>query len=297
MYCKRRLSEVQSQDVVYGPGDAMKVFLSWSGELSRHIALALRDWLPKVIQAIEPWMSSEDIEKGARWSSEIAKELNSTKAGIVCVTPDNQNAPWLNFEAGALSKTVEKEMVCPYLFQLKSSDLTGPLVQFQAAEASKPDTQRLLSTLNRALTPKPLSDVMLSETFENWWGKFETRLQEIGLASPAVRVHRSPADMIEEVLDIVRQQARTTQLVLSTVQQALTEGIQNRSVLDSFRLQQRPLSNFDLLLDHARTSPSTHGITGSLPLGTTIRDYDPPTEETVGFDGHPIDLESPQRDE
>jgi len=105
----------------------------------------------------------------------LPKKLATTKAGIVCLTPNNQNAPWLNFEAGALSKTVEKEMVCPYLFQLKSSDVTGALVQFQAAEANKPDTFRLLATLNRAITPKPLSDVMLSETFENWWGKFESR--------------------------------------------------------------------------------------------------------------------------
>ena len=164
----------------------MKVFLSWSGDLSKQVALALRDWLPKVIQAIEPWMSLEDIEKGSRWSSELAKELANTKAGIVCVTPDNQNAPWLNFEAGALSKTVEKELVCPYLFELKSSDLTGPLVQFQAAEANKQDTLRLLSTVNRAITPKPLSDKMLSEAFENWWEKFESQFDAISFASPIV---------------------------------------------------------------------------------------------------------------
>src|ERR1700722_16316228 len=105
----------------------MKVFLSWSGETSKRVATTLRDWLPNVIQAIDPWMSSEDIAKGARWSSKIATELATTNAGIVCVTPDNSGAPWLNFEASALSKSVEKEMVCPYLFRMKPSDVTGPL--------------------------------------------------------------------------------------------------------------------------------------------------------------------------
>ena len=50
----------------------MKVFLSWSGELSHKVALAFREWLPNVIQSIEPYVSSEDIDKGARWSAEMA---------------------------------------------------------------------------------------------------------------------------------------------------------------------------------------------------------------------------------
>ena len=104
----------------------MKVFLSWSGGRSRQVAVTLRDWLPNVIQALEPWMSAEDIEKGARWSSDVASELDECKAGILCITPDNIEAPWLLFEAGALSKTIEKTFVCPYLVGLGLSDLKGP---------------------------------------------------------------------------------------------------------------------------------------------------------------------------
>ncbi len=44
----------------------MKVFISWSGKRSRALAEAFRDWLPNDTQAIKPWMSDVDIDKGTR---------------------------------------------------------------------------------------------------------------------------------------------------------------------------------------------------------------------------------------
>jgi len=77
----------------------MKVFLSWSGDLSHKVAIIFRDWLPSVLQFVEPYVSSEDIDKGARWSTDIAKELEESSFGILFITKDNIEAPWVNFDS------------------------------------------------------------------------------------------------------------------------------------------------------------------------------------------------------
>ena len=143
-------------------------------------AEALREWLPNVLQVVDPWMSAEDIDKGVRWSSDITEELTKSTAGIICITAENLEAPWLHFEAGALSKDIEKRsLVCPYLIGLKPNELRGPLIQFQATVAERKDTLKLLGTLNSALAQEALSDKQLEKVFEVWWPRFESALQVI----------------------------------------------------------------------------------------------------------------------
>lgn len=83
------------------------------------MAKALRTWLPKIINAIKPWLSSADIDKGARWGSDLALRLEGSKAGIICLTPSNLQSEWILFEAGALSKTIQNTFVCPLLIGLE----------------------------------------------------------------------------------------------------------------------------------------------------------------------------------
>jgi hypothetical protein len=77
----------------------MRVFISWSGETSKLLAEILRQWLPAVIQAVKPYYSPDDITKGTRWSGEIAKILEESKIGLICLTGQNLDAPWIMFEA------------------------------------------------------------------------------------------------------------------------------------------------------------------------------------------------------
>ncbi|WP_301814842.1 TIR domain-containing protein [Bacteroides caecimuris] len=143
----------------------MKVFLSWSGHKSHQVALVLRDWLPSVIQSITPYVSSEDIDKGARWSTDIAKELEDSTFGLLCVTKENLEAPWLLFEAGALSKMMDKSYVCPFIFDLKRAEVKGPILQFQSTIFEKEDVKKLVLTLNRACGASALKEDLLTRVF------------------------------------------------------------------------------------------------------------------------------------
>ena len=164
----------------------MKVFISWSGENSHKIASALHDWLPYIIQAIRPFMSSEGIFKGERWSEVLTKELEDTQFGIICVTPSNIKAPWLNFEAGALSKSVDRSFLFPFLSQINPHELEGPLALFQSTIFSKEDIFNLITSINERLEPAIRLDLaLLRYTFETWWPQLERALRQ------ATQMHES----------------------------------------------------------------------------------------------------------
>jgi hypothetical protein len=166
-------------DSNYFVEDNMKVFLSWSGDISHKVAMTFREWIPLVIQSIAPYVSSEDIYKGARWSTDIAKELEDTTFGILCVTKENINAPWLNFEAGALSITMDKSFVSPFLFDIKRSEVNGPMLQFQSTIFEKEDIRKLMYSLNKACKEGPLADGRLEIIFNLFYPSLESELNKI----------------------------------------------------------------------------------------------------------------------
>lgn len=183
----------------------MNVFISWSGKDSKAYAEVLRQWLPKMIQACNPFYSPEDIKAGMRWSSEISSKLQETEIGILCLTKDNLNAPWLMFEAGALSKQL-KSRVCPILFDLKPTDIQGPLTQFQLNEFCYEGMHRVLSSINDLLKSKRLSLEILRGSFERWWPDLNSEIinAKPSISSPSISTERSERDLIEEILVRIR---------------------------------------------------------------------------------------------
>lgn len=202
-----------------------KIFISWSGELSKTLAEAVRDWIPKVLQSVKPYFTPDDIEKGSRWAKEISGELAASQLGIICLTQDNQHSPWILFEAGALSKNLEESKVCPILFNFDATELKGPLASFQATKFTKEDIKKLLESINNSCNESKLEEKSLDETFEMWWPQLEGKIKEIlAQAKSTTKVQKRPdRDILEEILELTRSNAK---LVLSDQRGASTLTIE-----------------------------------------------------------------------
>lgn len=187
----------------------MKVFISWSGTHSKRLAEALRDWLPGVLQAVSPYFTPADIEKGTRWSTDIAKELEESRVGILCVTRDNLHSDWILFEAGALSKSLQKSHVCPILFGIKNTDLAGPLKQFQTTEFEKSDFHKLLTVINGQMGDNKLPAKTVDLVFDKWWPDLESKIREILADVEEIEEPiRTDRELLEEILQLSRNALR-----------------------------------------------------------------------------------------
>ena len=202
----------------------MKVFISWSGAETKSLAVAkvLHAWLPSVVNAIEPWISTEGLRAGLKWNQELERELDNTSFGIIVVTPWNQGSQWLNFEAGALSKRVSgsESRVAPLLIDFdKPTDLVGPMASYQATLPEKESMRSLIFSINEALGDGKRSRDLLIKAFDICWPALERDLQEIkdtfaDESDPAKSPHPTPVvanpnDAMSEILASVRELTRS----------------------------------------------------------------------------------------
>lgn len=188
----------------------MKVFLSWSGPKSRAVAETLKVWIPQIVQAVEPWMSA-DIDKGRRWGPEISVELEESSLGIICLTKDNLEAPWILFEAGALSKK-NNDQVCTLLLGVNPADVEFPLGAFQHTSFEKEEIRRLVHTVNDAVRDcekRAPTKETIDRLFEVLWPNLDQTISTILKTKSAPQKSARPSDeILQEILEILRLQER-----------------------------------------------------------------------------------------
>lgn len=157
----------------------MDVFISWSGEsgeLSRQVANLLHEWLKNVLQFVNPYVSSRDIEKGAAWFGNISSNLKASDYGLICLTADNLTSPWIHFEAGAIANRFDMNRISAILVNVSPTDVAPPLGQFQHTEPTEEDMFKLVGALNRLSKESALSETQLRNSFNKWWPDFEDGL-------------------------------------------------------------------------------------------------------------------------
>lgn len=184
----------------------MKVFISWSGELSKIIAEQLKSFLETTIQATKPFFSSSVIEKGERWFQTVSKELELSNYCLICLTKENITAPWIMFEVGAISKNLDKSKICPILFNISPTDLKGPLVQFQSCSFHKDDFWLLFKNINKELNKDSLEIEILKSIFDKSWSEFQNKINtylDLNVEKNDIPL-RDDRDILIEILENMR---------------------------------------------------------------------------------------------
>ncbi|MDV3349614.1 toll/interleukin-1 receptor domain-containing protein [Leptothoe sp. LEGE 181152] len=195
----------------------MKIFLSFSGTSSMHVAEALYETLPMILHYAQPWLSRRNISAGTRWGEELSESLQSTSFGILCLTRQSLNSDWVIFEAGALSKFVSEARVVPYLFNLSNNDLGGPLAQFQSKLAEKEATFQVIEAINSG-AEEPIDAARLRKQFEVIWPYLEGKLQDIADDSTASEA-RPTESVIEDLFVYVQDLSRRFSVLEEVINQ------------------------------------------------------------------------------
>lgn len=199
----------------------MKIFISWSGDRSKALAQALRDWLPLVLHYVKPWLSDTDVAAGSRWAQEVAQELEASNIGIICVTPENLGSSWVLFEAGALAKSMQVAKVIPLIFDLDFSDIAGPLAQFQAKKAERDGIGEIIYSINQA-SENPIDQGQTERLFSALWPEFENQIISISTEAPKEKQARSQKEILEELVTGIRGLDSRLQVIERSFTQSLS---------------------------------------------------------------------------
>ncbi len=154
----------------------MRIFLSWSGEISKRIADEIKVYIPIIFDGKVDFFYSPEIRKGEKWQEELFKNIANCKATIICITPENKGAPWINFEAGVIAANEFK--TCPIYFGFRDCSTEGPLSCFQATLYNKTDFFRLIESINNELDEKTDKEI-LKNLFEKNWKHLNSRINSI----------------------------------------------------------------------------------------------------------------------
>ena len=240
----------------------MRVFLSWSGKRSKLVAEILKIWIKGVIQATEPYISTKDLDKGAVWSTAVGDTLASTNFGIICLTNENKNAPWILFEAGALSKGLSQSRVWTFLIDLDHPDLAPPLSQFNGTTPIKEDMEKLVASINTNLGEKALPPEVLKEAFENAWGRFKSKFEEALKSTETDSPNVAPRPPIE----IAQETLITVRAIHSFLQEQhrKEKAERYRRILDSIRAKTADEVIAGALLGLPNKLAQNNAVTGSI---------------------------------
>lgn len=202
-----RFTETYRERMLSGMSDKARVFISWSGDLSKEIALLVADQIEDMFDVVKPWVSDKNIALGQKNIGVIFDELQNATAGIFLLTRQTQSAPWINFEAGALSMTSDngERAVIPVLIDFEMREFEGPLRNFQGRKLDESGWTDVVKTLAALSGVKENVAMKRMETGKsNFLDQVQAAVRKhrgSGMGKPA----HAPGEMFEKILDRVEE--------------------------------------------------------------------------------------------
>ena len=145
----------------------------WSGAPSKQIALLLNEWMPIFLKGtVDCWASANE------WGPELAKQLDESDGGVICLLTENRSDDWIHFQAGALARSVENGRIYCLCFGFQPANLPGTLGQFPTFVFEKRDFLRFLKQLDDN-SGSPLSEKDIEETFDPVWNAFTAEIHAV----------------------------------------------------------------------------------------------------------------------
>jgi len=106
---------------------------------------------------------------------------------------------------------MDKAFVSPFLFDIKRSEVDGPILQFQSTIFEKDDLKKLIKTLNKACDKDGLASDRLEKAFGVWYPTLESELSKLQDTPPeahevdGTELHTPKAqEILEEILELSR---------------------------------------------------------------------------------------------
>ena len=161
-----------------------KIFISWSKKTSKEIAEKLLDFLTHFFSDpnVKFFLSTE-MDGGIRPMHIIGKNLEKSHFGVLVLTKMNYKSEWIMFEAGAISKDVDKSRIIPILFNRDSNNIEKPIRSFQYVKFNKDGFLKLVSSIRKAIFDQTsLTDIQkedIKEKLEKYWTHFNTEIVNI----------------------------------------------------------------------------------------------------------------------
>lgn len=172
------------------------VFISFGCDASKEIANILKDKIPLFIPVVDVFCS-QYIKKGQGWLQEILTNLTHSFFGIICLTPESKEKPWLLFEAGVLYNALTDYTVATLLFNLEKAN--EPLSHFQHTIFRRDDFEKLVLSINKNLKDNAIEERVIKGNFNHNW---EILKENIDSVLHKFDTSKPPVDKAIELQDV-----------------------------------------------------------------------------------------------